>query len=125
MKADRNAFVSSFHLPLPYECKMDLQCSSGQTSFTNPGHRRKRLPRLGVSRQQILTWQQFLSSSLPFCSPGYQGTNWDTSVPSLNSMEMPSILCMQCCIMELVTCSLDLYFAWVSTFGALQVCFMV
>lgn len=59
---------------------MDLQCSSGKTHFTNTEHGCKRLPGLGVSRKQILTWQQFLNSSLPFCSPGYQGTNWDTAV---------------------------------------------
>lgn len=79
MKADRNMLVLSFHLLVPYECKMDLQCSSGQTSFTDTGHGYKWLPGLGVSRKQILMWHQFLNS-FPFYSPGYQGANWDTSV---------------------------------------------
>lgn len=118
MEADRNPLVLSFHPATPYEYKMNLKCNLGRVLQTlSMGVNDYRGWVLAANRRQ-----QLLNSFFPFCLPGYQGMNWDTSV-SPSPVEMSSLIHGLLSVTELVTLpALDLYFVSVSVFGALQMC---
>lgn len=111
MKADRNMLVLSFHLLVPYELKMDLQCSSGK----------RVLQTLGMGISDYLDW--VLAGNRYWCGINFLTPFLSTHLgikeqigihqwPTPSPTEISSVLYVQCCIMGLVTCPFDLCFVF-------------
>lgn len=123
MKADRNTLVLSFHVCL-FLVSAKWICKAAQDKLV--------LEMLGMGANDYLGWvlagngcwcgrnllgPPFLSAHLDMKEQTgiYQ---WFTPSP----VEMSSILYIWGCIMELVTCSLNLYFVLFFTFETVQMC---